>query len=113
MSQNTKNKTVLELPTNLLYWLSPDQYKDRSECRDSSRPCPCLLCEHHLYLKPHPKDPSQWIIDSGEMQKAQYTCRLDLEEQEAHNPPNKKLRKKKLPPIDSQLFMLIMQASQH
>ena len=53
--------------------------KERGDCRESSRPCPWISCQYHLYLDVNPQTGSIKLnFPDLEVWEMQETCALDV-----------------------------------
>lgn len=68
-----------------LKWLDEERPKNRSECRDSPRPCPWVMCRHHLYLEVNPRTGSIRLnFPSSDVWDLEQTCSLDIADKGAN-----------------------------
>lgn len=65
--------------TTNLKWLDDERPKTRAECYDGPRPCPWVMCRHHLYLEVNPNTGSIRLnFPSKEVWELEQTCSLDV-----------------------------------
>lgn len=76
--RTTRLKTKGMAATNLK-WLDEERPKNRKECKDGPRPCPWVMCRHHLYLEVNPITGNIRLnFPSKEVWELEQTCSLDV-----------------------------------
>lgn len=70
---------IRETPKTDLKWLDEERPKTRAECVNGPRPCPWVMCRHHLYLEVNPKTGRIRLnFPSKEVWELDQTCSLDV-----------------------------------
>lgn len=72
--------TKTSISTNLK-WLDGERPKTRADCKDGPRPCPWVMCRHHLYLEVNSETGKIRInFPTREVWELEHTCSLDIAE---------------------------------
>lgn len=59
-------------------WLDANRPMTRGECRSGMRPCPFMLCRHHLYLDILRTGALKFNYPGVELDELPFTCALDI-----------------------------------